>query len=247
MKKGLAVFICSIMMLSMLAGCGGADHAVEKGGQAAAPAASNTGKEQASQTAENAAPAKQEQTAAHAEEPTHEDLCAFCQMKIYLREEDMGMFTAQMQTADGQHLYFDDVGCLLNYERDMKEKPDASWVRDYSTLEWVAAKDSTPVKADMKTPMKYGYALFATQEAAKKFVTDNQALKGKEATWKEIDEISHQRYLKRKEKMKNGGMHHGSMTKSMDHDNNGDDKHKGEDKHENKHKGEDKHDSGDKH
>lgn len=237
MKKGLAIFICSIMMLSILAGCSGADHAGEKGGQAVAPveeaAASNTGKEQVSQTTQNKAQSKQELAAAHAEEPTHEDLCAFCQMKIYLREEDMGMFTAQMQTADGQHLYFDDVGCLLNYERDMKEKPAASWVRDYSTLEWVTAKDSTPVKADIKTPMKYGYALFATQDAAQKFVSDNQALKGKEASWKEIDEISHQRYLKRKEKMKNGGMHNGSMNKSMDHGNNGDDKHKSDDKQKN--------------
>ncbi|WP_430111223.1 nitrous oxide reductase accessory protein NosL [Paenibacillus sp. B1-33] len=235
MKKGLTIFICSIIMLSMLAGCGGADHAGEKSGQAAAPvegaAISNTGKELASQSTENKTQSKQELAAPHAEEPTHEDLCAFCQMKIYLREEDMGMFTAQMQTADGQHLYFDDVGCLLNYERDMKEKPAASWVRDYSTLEWVSAKDSTPVKAEIKTPMKYGYALFATQDAAKKFVSDNQALKGKEATWKEIDEISHQRYLKRKARMKNGGMHNDSMNKSMDHGSNGDGKHKSEDKH----------------
>lgn len=146
-----------------------------------------------------------EDTASEAKpiEPTHEHMCAFCNMKIYTKEEDMGVFTAQAVNKEGENIFFDDSGCILNYERKTGEEFEVQWVRDYLTSEWIDATTSIPVKADIQTPMKYGYAFFADQESADTFIKENKDLNATSTTWEDIDKIANERYKMKMKKMSN--------------------------------------------
>lgn len=140
-------------------------------------------------------------------EPTKEHVCAFCNMEVYTKDEEMGVFTAQAIDSNGNHLFFDDSGCLLNYERKTGEALSEKWVRNYLTKEWIAAKDAVPVHADMKTPMKYGYSFFATQEDADKFVNENTNVNAVLSSWDEIDQVSNERYMKKMKMTEEGSEH----------------------------------------
>ncbi|MGM9929183.1 MAG: nitrous oxide reductase accessory protein NosL, partial [Bacillus sp. (in: firmicutes)] len=114
---------------------------------------------------------------------------------------DMGSFTAQGVTEDGEHVFFDDSGCLLNYERKTGTELAASWVRDYQTDEWVEADDTVVVKSDIATPMKYGYAFFSNQEEADAFIAGHADLNAELVTWDDVDAVSNERYMKKMQKM----------------------------------------------
>ncbi|ESU32303.1 hypothetical protein G3A_12630 [Bacillus sp. 17376] len=143
-------------------------------------------------------------------EPGADDVCAFCNMKVYEEADPMGVFTAQAKTKDGEYVFFDDSGCLLNITRRDDVEFEEKWVRDYITSEWVEADSATPVKADLKTPMKYGYAFFKDSESAEKFISENSDKNPAMATWEQIDQIANERYMK---KMK---MNSDSMDKDKD-------------------------------
>jgi copper chaperone NosL len=145
-------------------------------------------------------------------EPGADDVCAFCNMKVYEEADPMGVFTAQAKTKDGEYVFFDDSGCLLNITRRDDVEFEEKWVRDYITSEWIDAGSSIPVKADLKTPMKYGYAFFTDNESAEKFISENGDKNPAPATWEQIDQIANERYMK---KMKMNG---DSMDKDQETD-----------------------------
>ncbi|MBT2679742.1 nitrous oxide reductase accessory protein NosL [Bacillus sp. ISL-35] len=150
---------------------------------------------------------------AHADgphEPGTDDVCAFCNMKVYTEADPMGVFTAQAKTKDGDYVFFDDSGCLLNTPRRDEVEFEEKWVRDYLTSEWIDADAAIPVKADIKTPMKYGYAFFKDQESAEKFIAENSDKNAMMASWEQIDKIANERYMK---KMK---MNSDSMNKDSE-------------------------------
>jgi copper chaperone NosL len=147
-------------------------------------------------------------------EPGADDVCAFCNMKVYEEADPMGVFTAQAKTKDGEYVFFDDSGCLLNITRRDDVEFEEKWVRDYMTSEWIDADSAIPVKADLKTPMKYGYAFFNDNESAEKFISENDDKNPAMATWEQIDQIANERYMK---KMK---MNSDSMDKDQDKENN---------------------------
>ena len=138
-------------------------------------------------------------------EPGADDVCAFCNMKVYDEADPMGVFTAQAKTKDGEYVFFDDSGCLLNIARRDDVEFEEKWVREYITSEWIDADSATPVKADLKTPMKYGYAFFKDPESAEKFISENNDKNPATATWEQIDQIAKERYMK-KMKMNNDSM-----------------------------------------
>jgi copper chaperone NosL len=156
--------------------------------------------------------------AAGPHEPGEDDVCAFCNMKVYSKADPMGVFTAQAKTKDGEYVFFDDSGCLLNYQRRDEVEYEEKWVRDYVTSEWIDADSAVPVKAEIKTPMKYGYAFFKDKESAEKFMSDNGEKNPELAAWEQIDHISNEQYMK---KMKMTG---GSMDKKEDGNMDEDDK-----------------------
>jgi len=135
-------------------------------------------------------------------EPDHDEVCAFCNMKIYGSGDVMGAFTAQAITAEGERVFFDDSGCLLNAERQAEKKFNQSWVRDLETMEWKLDDEVIIVKADIQTPMKYGYAFFGNQQAANQYISENADLNAIIADWTAIDKVAHERYKMKMEKMK---------------------------------------------
>lgn len=143
-------------------------------------------------------------------EPNHDEVCAFCNMKIYGSGDVMGAFTAQAITADGEKIFFDDSGCLLNAKRQAEKELIKSWVRDLETMEWHDTAETVIVKANIQTPMKYGYAFFKTQEAADRYVSENADIDATLTDWTTVDEVAHERYKMKMEKMKQG--EHGNSS-----------------------------------
>ncbi|KIQ94140.1 NosL [Anoxybacillus thermarum] len=141
-------------------------------------------------------------------EPDENTVCVFCNMKVYPKEHELGKFTAKSATENGDVLFFDDIGCLFNYERDHNEAAK-KYVRDYNTLEWIELQNATVVKADIKTPMNYGYAFFAKKEDADKFVSEQPG--AMIVSWEDVDKVAHERYMKKKQMMQNkeDGQGHG--------------------------------------
>lgn len=140
-------------------------------------------------------------------EPKADTTCEYCQMHVYAKEDDLGVFSAQGISAEGETLFFDDVGCMLNQER-MDDTVFEKYVRDYNSTEWILLADSIVVKAEIKTPMNYGYAYFKDAESAQAFIDETGKEHASLSSIAEIDEVSGHRHIKRMEKMQNGS----SMT-----------------------------------
>ena len=74
-----------------------------------------------------------------------------------------------VESEDGRRaLIFDDIGCLLTYERSHPDtKPLARYVRDYAGDRWLALESATFLHSDtIPTPMRYGTVAFASMERA---------------------------------------------------------------------------------
>lgn len=205
MKKLLIVLSTFGLLTGVMAGCGTTD----KNEQSQAPVKETADVENnASQEADNTVKdeTKQENepvnVSVEATEPTAETKCSMCDMTVYPHDHKMGMFTGQVVTADGEHLFTDDVGCLMNQIRTLEEEPQAAWVRDYNTLEWVPVSDATPVRASIETPMKMGFALFGSEDAANKYVAENPMAAPVVSTMDAIDKIAEERYKMKMAKMK---------------------------------------------
>ncbi|MCC5803599.1 nitrous oxide reductase accessory protein NosL [Rossellomorea vietnamensis] len=153
-------------------------------------------------------------------EPDEKTVCEYCNMTVYPKDHDMGAFSAQGISEDGKNYFFDDIGCMLNQERQDDITLD-KYVRDYNTDEWVKLEDAVMVKAEIKTPMNYGYAFFKDEEGAQGFIDEQGADKASLASLDEIDEEASHRHMKKMEKMENGenmDMDHGD-GESMDMNN----------------------------
>lgn len=106
------------------------------------------------------------------QEPKEDTMCEMCNMKVYMKDEDMGEFSTQAIKEDGTVTFYDDIGCLVNAEVVNKEKNE-KFVRDFNTKDWVKVDDATIVKTDLKSPMNWGYVYFKDKADADKFIADN--------------------------------------------------------------------------
>lgn len=134
-------------------------------------------------------------------EPSEDEHCYFCNMKVYTKNEELGFSTAQAIKEDGTHVFFDDAGCMFNASRKFEEEYSKEWVRDYETLEWIEADQAVVVKANIATPMKYGYIFFANEESANKYIKENDT-NGVITDMKAIDTEAEKRYKAKMERMK---------------------------------------------
>lgn len=71
-------------------------------------------------------------------------------------------FAAQLLTAAGDHLYFDDVGCMASYLGRPKSTASRAWVR-VSGGKWLGTELSH-FSNGAKTPMDYGFVYSPTGE-----------------------------------------------------------------------------------
>lgn len=92
------------------------------------------------------------------------DVCAECGMII-----SDPRFAAAAATADGETLIFDDIGDLLSYRAKHSPQWVAIWVHDYENEQWIRAEEAWYVaSAAVRTPMDWGLAAFASEEAARR-------------------------------------------------------------------------------
>ena len=110
---------------------------------------------------------------ARLQEPTEETVCAMCNMKVYTKNHEMGVFSAQAIKADGSIVFYDDIGCLLNAEFANVEVNE-KFVRDYNTLNWFNVEQAYIVKTTLKSPMNWGYIFFKYEEDADKYIAENE-------------------------------------------------------------------------
>ena len=125
-------------------------------------------------------------------------------MKVYEKDHEFGVFSAQGVTQDGENVFFDDIGCLLNYERKNGEALAVEWIRDYETLQWTEQDKSVPVKTNLESPMKWGYIMFDTPEKAEAFAADeaNSAVAPEVTEWTVVDNAANERFMKKMQAQK---------------------------------------------
>lgn len=107
-------------------------------------------------------------------EPIEEgvDKCEICHMNVA-----DGPHATQILTAEGEHLKFDDIGCMVRDWMPEHEENEqkAVWVRDYETNEWIAFQNAYFVYDEtIRTPMAYGVLSFDTEEKAQAYIDENQ-------------------------------------------------------------------------
>lgn len=202
MNKFFTFLLALIFMVGIMAGCGTGTTESQRDTAQDANVEQVDVQQPEDETAHELNATENEHNHAHPAEPEEGTTCSMCNMEVYLKNHEMGKFTGQVVTADGQHLYTDDLGCLLNQIRILEEKPQGAWVRDYDTLEWIPVEQAIPVRASIETPMKMGFALFGTEEAANNFATQNPMLSPVITTMKEVDKIALERRKAKLAKMK---------------------------------------------
>lgn len=191
-KLGLSVMMVAALGL---AACG-ADDKNEKADEpekVEEPAAAEVEKPEATEA---------EDIMAKLEEPTEDTICEVCNMKVYVKDHEMGMFSAQAIKADGSNAFYDDIGCLLNAEL-MFDEENTKFVRDFNTKDWVQVDDATIVKTDLKSPMNWGYISFADKADAEKYMADHEGSEVIELATVQAE--AKERYEKKKAKMAEEG------------------------------------------
>lgn len=106
------------------------------------------------------------------QEPKEDTICEMCNMKVYMKDHEMGEFSAQAIKEDGTIAFYDDIGCLLNAEVANEEKNE-KFVRDFVTKDWAKIEDATIVKTELKSPMNWGYIYFVDKAEADKYMQEN--------------------------------------------------------------------------
>ena len=130
------------------------------------------------------------------QEPKEDTMCEMCNMKVYMKDEEMGEFSTQAIKEDGTVTFYDDIGCLVNAEVANNEKNE-KFVRDFNTKDWVKVDDATIVKTDLKSPMNWGYVYFNDKADADKYIADNPT-----AHVEELQKIKDDALERRNKKMK---------------------------------------------
>ncbi len=109
------------------------------------------------------------------------DGCDFCRMKIA-----DGRFGAEIITGKGRVYKFDDISCMIQFAKDLKEKD----VRDHYVHDYT--KDNVLIDAvsawyvqdeNLRSPMGGNIAAFETREAAEKFAVNGR---GVAVSWADI-------------------------------------------------------------
>ena len=77
--------------------------------------------------------------------------CAHCMMLLSDKRT-----AAQLTTAAGERLFFDDVGCLVSWLEDSHLEAKSAWVRSPDATTWIPAH-SAHFAAGASTPMDFGF------------------------------------------------------------------------------------------
>ena len=147
------------------------------------------------------------------QEPTEEVTCFMCNMKVYTKDHEQGIFSAQAVRENGEIVFYDDIGCLLNDEY-ANGVENEKFVRDYHTLNWFNVEEAYAVKTDLKSPMNWGYIFFKFEDDANAYIAENE-----NAELVAIEDIRTQAMERYKKKQMNSeGHNHQSDKDTMSSD-----------------------------
>lgn len=93
-----------------------------------------------------------------------DDMCARCRMAI-----SETRYAAELIRQDGEPIKFDDIGCMIHYVEDTRQKADiaAFFVLDFESQEWINADQALFLWSPaFKTPMGGGIVAFKEQSKA---------------------------------------------------------------------------------
>lgn len=93
-----------------------------------------------------------------------DDMCARCRMAI-----SETRYAAELIRQDGEPVKFDDIGCMIHYVEDTRQKNDiaAYFVLDFDSQEWLNADQALFLWSPaFKTPMGGGIAAFKEKSKA---------------------------------------------------------------------------------
>ena len=135
------------------------------------------------------------------QEPTEDTICYMCNMKVYTRDHEQGVFSAQAIREDGELVFYDDIGCLLNDEY-VNNVSNEKFVRDYTTLNWFNVDEAYVVKTDLKSPMNWGYIFFKSEAEANDYIAQNE--KAGLATLQQVRDEAIERHKKKQQAKKDG-------------------------------------------
>lgn len=99
--------------------------------------------------------------------------CAFCRMHV-----SEPAFAAQLHTAAGEVLHFDDPGCLFSLEHAQHPEVHARWFHHVREDRWLSDKDVGFIRID-PTPMGFGLGAVeaSTPDAMSREAAAKHALK----------------------------------------------------------------------
>lgn len=99
------------------------------------------------------------------------DVCIMCNMSVTHVD-----YAAQIVKNNGDHLIFDDLGCLMEYVNEYGEAEiGASYIMETDSPNWLNVKEAVYVyNKDYWTPMNYGVLAFATKEDAEAYMAKEQ-------------------------------------------------------------------------
>lgn len=98
-----------------------------------------------------------------------EDVCSACGMII--SDERFG---AQLQQDDKDTTFYDDLGCLIRAAPE-QAKDQIIFLRSFENGGWVRSDQAFAVLSnDIHSPMGYGIATFATEQAARSYASGFQ-------------------------------------------------------------------------
>lgn len=143
------------------------------------------------------------------QEPKEDTVCEMCNMKVYMKDHEMGIFSAQAIKEDGTIAFYDDIGCLLNAEV-ANEENNAKFVRDFVTKEWAKVEDVTIVKTELKSPMNWGYIYFVNKTEADTYIQENS-----NAYMEELQKIKDEALERRKKMMEKKAEEENGDSSSM--------------------------------
>lgn len=97
------------------------------------------------------------------------DVCQICNMSITHVD-----FAAQAVFKNGDHLVFDDLGCLMDYIlQNGEQEIGASYIRDTNSAQWLNIQEAVYVYSkDYWTPMSYGVLAFSSQQEAESYLNE---------------------------------------------------------------------------
>ncbi|MBI4582674.1 MAG: nitrous oxide reductase accessory protein NosL [Planctomycetes bacterium] len=108
-----------------------------------------------------------------------EEACARCRMII--NEE---RFAAALASEGGETIKFDDLGCLILYQREHPAPVKRYWVSGYKSPKWLDARDAYFVSSrELTTPMGYGIAAAPGPQEAEALAVE---LRGKVLRFEEL-------------------------------------------------------------